>query len=382
MIGGLLFSYIASPHFDAHVKEFRLLADVLNDVGLTLDMALPFLLAQSWFSSPQSLFPFVAACLPSSYLVLTSASMLCKVACGMAAGATKGNITDHFAISGNRADCQSKESTQETLVSLVGMCLGVWLTNILHRLERNAGKEDQDIENCVNDDENYHGSGVDGTCDANSSNNTVTDVQMITWSIFIILTVIHVWANYVGMQMLRLRTLNHERAKVALQPLVEDCGRWVLSENASRDNTDDDVSQRTNTIIKKASSNILPPKSVSESLWKSMYGMVRPGNIHLGVGLNYLVRRSSSSPNDAKRLSSTCKWSCGHWDSEKYMIFVDGRCEENSNNFHSITVLLRMGANDRDELQAFVHASILNWCIKQDANNESARLSELLSRLV
>ena len=47
-----------------------------------------------------------------------------------------GNITDHFAISGNRADCQSKESTQETLVSLVGMCCGVSFVNVLHRLEK------------------------------------------------------------------------------------------------------------------------------------------------------------------------------------------------------------------------------------------------------
>ena len=45
---------------------------------------------------------------------------------------------------------------------------------------------------------------------------TMVNVQLISWSIFIILAVIHVWANYVGMQMLRLRTLNRERAKVAL----------------------------------------------------------------------------------------------------------------------------------------------------------------------
>ena len=87
MIGGLFFSYVASPHFDAHVKEFRLLADILNDVALTLDMALPLLLTQHWISS---LLPFVSDYLPSPYLVLTSTSMLCKVACGMAAGATKG----------------------------------------------------------------------------------------------------------------------------------------------------------------------------------------------------------------------------------------------------------------------------------------------------
>lgn len=74
MIGGLLFSYVASPHFDAHVKEFRLLADVLNDIGLTLDMALPLLMSYElpWLGSP--------------YLVLTSCSTLCKVACGICAG--------------------------------------------------------------------------------------------------------------------------------------------------------------------------------------------------------------------------------------------------------------------------------------------------------
>ncbi len=92
MIGGLVFSYIASPHFDAHVKEFRLLADVLADVGMTLDMALPILLKQSWFSTSHLLSPAISAYLPSSYLVLTSMSTLCKVACGMAAGATKGEF--------------------------------------------------------------------------------------------------------------------------------------------------------------------------------------------------------------------------------------------------------------------------------------------------
>lgn len=74
MIGGLLFSYVASPHFDAHVKEYRLLADVLNDIGLTLDMALPFLMTYE--------FSFVS----SPYLLLTSFSTLCKVACGISAG--------------------------------------------------------------------------------------------------------------------------------------------------------------------------------------------------------------------------------------------------------------------------------------------------------
>ncbi|KAL7553161.1 hypothetical protein ACHAWF_016410 [Thalassiosira exigua] len=404
MIGGLLFSYVASPHFDAHVKEFRLLADVLNDAGLALDMALPLVLdwvatssafSGSWHSA-------LAPYLPSPYLVMTSASTLCKVACGMAAGATKGmscflsvfchvhvthhrstalsptpgNITDHFAIVGNRADCQSKESTQETLVSLVGMCCGVWLANILHRLEKDVKGDgvcsDGGSESATSE------------CTINAAEKTLVDVQLVSWTIFIVLTLIHVWANYIGMQMLRLRTLNRERTKVALQLLVRDCGQWVLENMATSDekhfesvdprcpNTKSTkASSSKNLVIEKASSNLLPPESVSESLWKSMQGMVRPGKIQLGTRLKDLVR----SP-------STSKY-CSTERCENYMIFVDCRGIDMSNRSSScsIKVVLRVDADDRDELKAFLHAHIVDWCMeKGEWIKNGSYVSELLSR--
>ncbi|KAL7528748.1 hypothetical protein ACHAXR_002608, partial [Thalassiosira sp. AJA248-18] len=378
MIGGLLFSYVASPHFDAHVKEFRLLADILNDIGLTLDMALPLVL--TWFSATNTSMLFgswystLSLYLPSPYLVITSVSMLCKVACGMAAGATKGNITDHFATSGNRADCQAKESTQETLVSLVGMCCGVWLAKVLHRMEK-VGADSQGIDTCINDDgKDGDGSVIADTCTSND-NKTMVDAQIISWSIFIILTLIHVWANYVGMQMLRLRTLNRERAREALHSLVEDCGQWVLdNQHDNNDNqcTANDTQKTTSScsqfnatkplFIDKAISNLLSPESVSESLWKSMCGMVCQGNIQLGISLKDLVRRSSSP---------TCKWRRGNWscENENYMIFVEKRKHR---NIHSITVMLRLGANDCDELKAFLHAHILNWCMQHEPKFSNA----------
>lgn len=71
MIGGLLFSYSASHRFDSHSKEYRLFADIANNVGLTIDMLAPHV--------------------PRSMLLWTSGlATLCRVACGMAAGATKG----------------------------------------------------------------------------------------------------------------------------------------------------------------------------------------------------------------------------------------------------------------------------------------------------
>lgn len=41
MVGSLLFSYAASSHMDSNIKEWRLFADVANDIGLTLDLVAP-----------------------------------------------------------------------------------------------------------------------------------------------------------------------------------------------------------------------------------------------------------------------------------------------------------------------------------------------------
>lgn len=42
MVGSLVFSYLVSSHMDSNIKEWRLFADVINDVGLTLDLVAPY----------------------------------------------------------------------------------------------------------------------------------------------------------------------------------------------------------------------------------------------------------------------------------------------------------------------------------------------------
>jgi len=75
MIGGLVYSYFAGSYFDSHAKEFRLLlADVINDVALTLDMIAPY------FGSEGSIW-------------ILGLSTIGKTICGITAGATKGHIT-------------------------------------------------------------------------------------------------------------------------------------------------------------------------------------------------------------------------------------------------------------------------------------------------
>jgi len=348
MIGGLFFSYKASPHFDAHVKEFRLLADVFNDIGLTLDLALPILLtltAPSWIT-------VLSTYLPSPYLLLTSLSTLCKVFCGICAGATKGNITDHFAISGNRADVNAKENTQETLVSLMGMIMGVGLAKWLHCLEK------KDDTSALGD-------------------KLMTDTQYISWTIFMILTVIHIWANYVGIQRLQLRTLNGARAKVLLQQLIENCSDWVM-----RDITDDDDAARRRTI-ERCEKMIKNPRQINESLWSSLLEMLWKGDIHLGIRLRDVAKiTSNSSPiyggDGVKRLGNN-KWSSSAWHlylndefgHENFVIFID---EKPIKSQSTTKVLMKVGAGDVDELKAFIHAHILHRCIERGTDASHRRL--------
>ena len=113
MIGSLAFAYCYADTFEVYIKEWRYLADILNNVGLTLDL--------------------ISSAFPRWYFMLTSISTLCKACCGLIAGATKARISAHFAMPGHLADVTAKESTQETAVALVGLLLGMvlaqWIGN-------------------------------------------------------------------------------------------------------------------------------------------------------------------------------------------------------------------------------------------------------------
>eukprot|EP00934_Nitzschia_sp_Nitz4_P002783 Nitzschia sp. Nitz4//scaffold350_size17454//556//2049//NITZ4_008815-RA/size17454-augustus-gene-0.22-mRNA-1//1//CDS//3329548859//2773//frame0 len=255
MLAGLVFSYVASRYFDTHVKEYRLFADVINDVALTMDMLAPY------FSGDWTLY-------------ILSLSTICKTMCGMSAGATKGRITQHFARHGNMADLSAKESTQETLVSLLGMIGGVWVAKMLQHMP-----------------------------------------YSITWILFGFLTLVHVWANYKAVKLLRLETLNPQRTRDIFQRLLD------IWENKG---TDKEVSDAVH--------NIPAPEHVDESLALSTSSLLFPW-IHL------------DGPLDTR-----CLEHASTFMNEKYLIGV------RKGHLH---IYLKVGSSMETELQAFVHALLL-----------------------
>jgi Vitamin B6 photo-protection and homoeostasis len=151
----LLFTSQFSYRIDADPKFYRLLADALNDVALSLEVAGPLL----WTDA-------------RALLAVLCVAGAMKAVVGATAGATRAALTHHFCRQGNQADVAAKEGTQETVVNLVGMLLGaavVWAW--------------QDSVSVL------------GT--------------------FAALTALHVWANWKAVRCLRVRRLNANRADVA-----------------------------------------------------------------------------------------------------------------------------------------------------------------------
>ncbi|KAG2525205.1 hypothetical protein JM18_005001 [Phytophthora kernoviae] len=155
MIGGLTFAYFVGPKFDVNVKRWRLFADVINDVGLTLDMVAPYF--------------------PTLVTEVLCVSSVCKTMCGVAAGATRSSLMTHFAKKDNMADCAAKEGSQETAVKLFGLIFGMYFANAV-----------------------------------NSSPQAV-------WVAFLVLTLVHVYANYHAVSCLCIPTVNCVRGLILVK---------------------------------------------------------------------------------------------------------------------------------------------------------------------
>mmetsp|Transcript_4974 Transcript_4974/g.11051 ORF Transcript_4974/g.11051 Transcript_4974/m.11051 type:complete len:515 (-) Transcript_4974:2563-4107(-) len=297
MIGGLVYSYVASSYFDSHAKEFRLLlADVINDIALTLDMIAPY------FG-------------PEASIWVLGLSTIGKTICGITAGATKGHITQHFATDGgNVADLTAKESTQETLVSLLGMMGGVWVAKILDKHGQN-------------------------------------DPFFWTWLLFGILTAIHVWANYKAVTLLKLTTLNPERTRELFRKSIDVMANQVQGR------------QKANVAspgLLGSIRSLESPKLVQESLLSSTWCLLFP-KICVSSSLNLnRLQDCSIFRFDLKDVDDG--------NGSNRLPYVIGYDVSNV-----VYIWLKVGATIQNELQAYVHALLLQKVLSD--NPEKAKNS-------
>lgn len=222
LIGSLMFTSLSSYNFGQNVKIWRLFADMINNVGITLDMLAPML---SYHNSA---------------IILCIASV-CKALCGVAAGATGAAINAHFgSMYNNNADIMAKNGAQHNIVTLIGLGMSIWLAK--------AADE--------------------------------ASPSMI-WIVYIILTVVHMYSNYRAMRVLSLRSLNIVRYELLINrflscPLLSD----VLA------SSDSSIKPMSSSLAEEvaqwsslpSSQHLFSPSSVAQS--EPILGLLVPAHFH------------------------------------------------------------------------------------------------------
>ncbi|RAK98377.1 RUS1 family protein [Aspergillus ibericus CBS 121593] len=105
-IATILFAHRVGTALEPECKMYRLAADVFNDLAMILDC----------------LSPMIPAGAPR-VIVLSTAGVL-RALCGVAGGSSKASLSAHFSRWGNLAEVNAKDSSQETIISLIGMLVG------------------------------------------------------------------------------------------------------------------------------------------------------------------------------------------------------------------------------------------------------------------
>lgn len=159
MVAAIGFTYCKGTHLDSNNKQWRLFADVSNDVAHLIKLATPLL-------------P-VPPLLP-----LTGAAVLYALV-GVSGGATRTALTAHQARCNNLADVAAKDGSQETLVNLAALLTSmVMLPLITHSL-------------------------------------------MMTWCVFLVLLFVHLVCNHRAVRAVVAPSLNRPRLLLLLDQFAQ-----------------------------------------------------------------------------------------------------------------------------------------------------------------
>ncbi|KAA0064767.1 protein root UVB sensitive 3 isoform X1 [Cucumis melo var. makuwa] len=159
MLGGILFTFYQGSNLDSNAKMWRLVADFMNDLGMLMDLVSPLF--------------------PSAFMLIVCLGSLSRSFTGVASGATRAALTQHFALQNNAADISAKEGSQETVATMIGMAIGMLLARI------------------------------------------TMGCPLAIWLSFLSLTLFHMYANYKAVCCLSLTSLNPQRCSIALQHYIQ-----------------------------------------------------------------------------------------------------------------------------------------------------------------
>ncbi|KAI9048708.1 hypothetical protein LZ554_007539 [Drepanopeziza brunnea f. sp. 'monogermtubi'] len=158
-IATIVFAHRLGTALEPECKMYRLAADIFNDAAMILDCLSPAL--------PKA-----------SRVALLSLSSVLRSMCGVTAGSSKASLSAHFATQGNLGELNAKDSSQETVISLLGMLAGGVVVSYI------------------------------------TSKTT-------TWIALILLLATHLGTNYLAVRAVCMQTLNRQRANLVFSNILQ-----------------------------------------------------------------------------------------------------------------------------------------------------------------
>jgi len=168
MAATLLFTATSAAYFSQDVKRWRLLADVVVDIGITLEVA--------------------AVQLPKQFfLPMLCLGNMCKAVCGVAAGACGGSLAVFWASAGtNISDINAKFGAQHTVTASLGLLFA-----------------------------------------AIFAKSVAAAKLSVVWALYSLLTALHIWANVQCMRLVAFLNFNTVRLDMVLQLFLD---KWCQAE--------------------------------------------------------------------------------------------------------------------------------------------------------
>ncbi|XP_053219536.1 RUS family member 1 isoform X6 [Podarcis raffonei] len=159
MLGRIVFAWSKGSKLDCDAKQWRLFADVLNDMAILMEILAP--------------------AFPACFTLIVCISGFFKCIVGVAGGATRAALTMHQARRDNMADVSAKDGSQETLVNLAGLFFSLLLIPL------------------------------------------VADNLRLTYSLYGLFTALHLYANYRAVRSICMETLNRARLRLVLRHFLQ-----------------------------------------------------------------------------------------------------------------------------------------------------------------
>lgn len=296
-IATILFAHRLGTSLEPECKMYRLAADIFNDTAMVLDCLSPA-------------FPK-----PARVMVLSFSSCL-RALCGVCAGSAKASLSAHFAKKGNLGELNAKDSSQETIISLLGMLAGSavvsWVT-----------------------------------------------APTATWVTLIALLSIHLGTNYSAVKAVSMTSINRQRANIILDHMLssETPAKGVLSPR--------DVSEQER-IFEKDGVLRLDGKVL--------------GYCRIGVSMQTLLSRiNTADPTQSGALTAMPIKVADLLDvfaSEGYILWIDGSLRPNVIS-REVLVVLKKECTALDQLKAWMHALLLVHRADGRATTSSRRAEKI-----